>query len=84
MLLHAAVKGCRRELARLGWKLIRWRRPKPGYRNRARPGLLAVYQADLGGSGTLLYMCPEHTAWRPRSGVELPVPAIPTFPSRRS
>jgi len=90
MLPHAAVKACRRQLAALGWALIRWRRPKRGVVRRWPVILLAggtyrqrqprlVKRRDVGGSGKILYLCRRHRTWRPTRGVELPVPRIPRF-----
>jgi len=75
---HATAARARTHFGKLGWTLIRWRRPHRGLYRRA-PWALVIVRKDNGGSGKILTMCPKHRAWRPARGVELPLPKIPTF-----
>jgi hypothetical protein len=77
MVPHKLAGAAREQLRALGWLLIRWRRPKRGeirVRDEGR-----VRRGDVGGSGKILVMCPKHRSWRPKTGIELPLPAIPTY-----
>lgn len=77
---HATAKFARAQFRAMGWTLFRWRRPK--YRRETvihETGYVRRSTRDVGGPGRILCVCSRHRAWRPRSGVELPLPAIPRF-----